>query len=433
MGSRNLLNKKCSVMIALVDINSAYCSMIKCFRPDLEGKPVIVLSNNDGCVVARCQLAKDIGIKMGQPFFELKELIRKHKVEYFSSNYTLFADMSGRVMRTLAKFTPSMEIYSIDEAFLDLSNMPYDLEEYAQEIRHTLRKNIGIPVGIGVGQTKVLAKIANHISKKYPEYKEKGVFILKPEMRDAVLAEFPIEEVWGIGRQHTKRLLSAGVKTALDFTELPESWIKAEMSVVETRLYRELKGQSCLPLEEFAKTRKNICTSRSFPKSVESKSILCEAVSNFAAKCAFKLRKEKTCAGVVTVFVETNRFDTNSYYSNSLVLALPVASNDTSTLIHYALKGLNCIFQAGCAYKKAGVLVSSIVPAANLQGNLFEAPSERKVKAMKVMDKLNAYMGSEKVKIAAQGFNKAWQLKAERMPQCYTTRWDQLMTINLNK
>ena len=418
-------------MIALVDINSAYCSMIKCFRPDLEGKPVIVLSNNDGCIVARCQLAKDIGIKMGQPLFELKELIKKHKVQYFSSNYALFDSMSGRVMRTLSKFTPIMEVYSIDEAFLDLSHMPFNLGEYAQEIQYTLRKNMGIPVGIGVGQTKVLAKVANHIAKKHPSYKSKGVFVLEPEERSQILAEFPIEEVWGIGSQHAKRLWAAGVKSAFDFTQLPENWVKKEMSIVGLRLLRELKGQSCLPLEVFAKARKNICTSRSFPKDLESKSILSEAVSNFAAKCAFKLRKEKSCAGVVTVLIGTNRFHGTTYYSNSLTLTLPVAANDTSTIIHYALKGLNTIFRPGYKYKKAGVLVSNIVPEANIQGSLFESQNENKSKAMQVVDRLNSYMGSEKIKIASQGFDKSWKLKAEHMPGCYTTRWDQLITINL--
>lgn len=367
---------------------------------------------------------------MGQPAFELKELIRKENVACFSSNYTLFGDMSSRVMRTLARFTPEMEVYSIDEAFLDFSNMPFGLFEYAREIKATLKKNVGVPVGIRIGETKVLAKVANHIAKKHPDFKDKGVFVLDPEVRERVLSEFAIEDVWGIGSRFAHRLHSVGVKTAGDFTSLPEHWVKKEMSVVGLRIYRELKGQSCLPLELFSKARKQIITSRSFPTAITKFESVSEAVSNFAAKCAFKLRSETTAANLVTVFIGTNRFDSKRpYYSNSVTLTLPIAANDGPTIIRYALQGLKLIYKPEFGYKKAGVLVSGIIPEGARQTSLFEQPDEKKQAAMEAMDRLNSYMGNEKVKIASQGFDRSWGLKAERLPDCYTTRWDQLIRI----
>ena len=416
-------------MVALVDCNNFYASCERLFNPALEGKPIVVLSNNDGCAVARSQEAKDIGVKMGQPVFLMKEMVQQHNIFLFSSNYTLYGDMSNRVMETLRGFSPNVEIYSIDEAFLDLSRMPYGLQEYAGKIKATVRKNIGIPVSVGIAPTKVLAKLANHIAKKHPLHKAKGFFIIDANNREKVLQEFPIAEIWGIGKKHAERLHNQGIKTAYEFTQLPEKWVKDNMSVVGLRLHKELLGQKCLSLELIQPEKKEICTSRSFPKNIALFGEIQEAVSTHASRCAEKLRKQKSCANQVTVFIHTNLFrEDQGKYSNSLTLTLPSPSNSTLKLVQYAIKSLEAIYRQGYEYKKAGVIISGIVPDHQVQQNLFE-PAENDCLLMNTMDKLNARFGTGKVQVASAGTKKEWKLKREMLSPHYTTNFRDVIKV----
>lgn len=418
-------------MVALVDCNNFFVSCERVFNPALEGRPVIVLSNNDGCAIARSQEAKDLGVKMGQPAFELRALIQKHNIAVYSSNYTLYGDMSNRVMQGLREFTPNLEVYSIDEAFLDLSRMPYNLEEYGSRIRHAIRKNTGIPVSVGMAPTKTLAKLANHIAKKHPQYKAKGCFILDSSNREKVLQEYPIEEIWGIGRQHTERLQRHGVKSAYDFTQLPEQWIKEHMSIVGLRLHKELLGQKCLPLELVQSAKKGICTSRSFSKIVTELGELQEAVSTHASRCAEKLRRQQSCANQLTVFINTSRFnDGAKLYANSVTVTLPAASNSTMKIVQYALHALRTIYRSGYEYKKAGVFVSAIVPDHQVQQSLFEPAIDDSL-LMKTMDKLNARFGSGKIQVASAGTEKQWKLKREMLSPHYTTSLKEVIKVKM--
>ncbi|WP_017734050.1 Y-family DNA polymerase [Nafulsella turpanensis] len=418
-------------MVALVDCNNFFVSCERIFNPALEGRPVVVLSNNDGNAVARSQEAKDLGIKLGQPLFEFQELVDKHHITLFSSNYTLYGDMSNRVMEGLRQFTPHIEVYSIDEAFLDLSRMPYDLQEYSNRIKKTIRKNTGIPVSVGVAPTKTLAKLANHMAKKHPRHKAKGFFILDSGNREKILQEFPIGEIWGIGRAHAERLQKHGVQTAYDFTQLPERWVKEHMSVVGLRLQKELLGQQCLSLALIQPAKKGMCTSRSFPKKVTSLGELQEAVSTHASRCAEKLRKQNSCANQVTVFINTSRFNEPAkLYSNSITVTLPTASNSTLKVVQYALQGLKLIYRADYDYKKAGVFVSGIVPAQQVQQDLFE-PAVNDGLLMKTLDKLNARFGNGKVQLASAGLKKEWQLKRSLLSPHYTTCLKDVIKVSI--
>lgn len=420
-------------MFALVDCNSFYVSCERVFRPDLNDKPVVVLSNNDGCVIARSNEAKKLGIKMGEPAFRIVGFLEANQVVVFSSNYSLYGDLSQRVMSTLSQFTPEIEIYSIDEAFLNLDGLVVELTEYAHRICRTVLKNIGIPVSVGVGPTKVLAKLANHFAKKDPGHQ--GVLVLdSPGKIEEALRRLAIGEVWGIGRQYAKLLESVNVKTAWDFTKLPDSWVRKRMTVVGLRVKKELEGISCLPLELAGSAKKEICTSRSFGEAQTELEPIKEAVANFAAKCAWKLRKQKSCAGVLIVFMQTNGFNLDEpQYHPSLSYPLPVATNSTMEIIQYSLAGLERIFRKGYRYKKAGVIAADIYPEAKVQGSLFdEVDRVRHRQIMKTMDQLNDRFGRERVKFAVQGVVKQkWQLKQAHLSPCYTTQWQDIMTVKV--
>jgi DNA polymerase V len=419
------------IMYALIDCNNFYASCERVFNPALNGKPVVVLSNNDGCVIARSNEAKDLGIKMGEPAFHLKEMIEKHRVTVFSSNYTLYGDMSERVMNTLAEFTPDLEIYSIDEAFLDFSGFRhFNLQAYGQEIRRTVRRYTGIPICVGVGPTKTLAKVANRLAKKQQKYQ--GVCILdKPEKIQNALAELEVEDVWGIGRRYAKMLRRYGVQNALQFSQLSENWVRKQMSVIGLRLRDELRGKACLSLELVRPAKKAICTSRSFGNMVEDLPTLKEAVATYASRCAAKLRRQQGFAHTLMVFIHTNPFkQQEAQYARNSVIQLPVASNSSMELVHYALKALEHIYKPDYRYKKAGVLVSGIVPQNHIQAGLFdETDRDKHQKAMQAVDKLNAILGREKVKLAAQGSGRKWKLRQEKLSPCYTTRWEDILVI----
>jgi DNA polymerase V len=417
-------------MYGLIDCNNFYASCERVFQPSLNGKAIVVLSNNDGCVIARSAEAKVLGIPMGEPAFKLKKLIESNQVAVFSSNYVLYGDMSHRVMTTIGSFVPEMEIYSIDEAFLFLDGFEnINLNELGGRLVRTVIKNTGIPVSLGIAPTKTLAKVANKFAKKYKNYK--GVCIIDTdEKREIALKLTNIGDVWGIGRQYSKKLQYYSVNTAWDFTQRSKGWVRQHMGVVGERTWLELRGTPCIEIES-PKSKKTICTSRSFGEKLTTLEPISEAVANFAAGCAEKLRSQKSTAAVVIVLIQTNPFATNQpQYFNQAVLQLPVSSNDSTELIDYALRGLKSIFKEGYQYKKAGVIVSEITPERPLQADMFDTRDRTKYKkVMGVMDKLNASYGRQKVKIAAQGFDRKWKLRNEKLSPCYTTNLKDIFVV----
>ncbi len=419
-------------MFALVDCNNFYASCERVFNPALNSKPVVVLSNNDGCVIARSNEAKALGIKMGVPAFQITEFLQKNDVAVHSSNYALYGDLSHRVMSTLGQFTPELEIYSIDEAFLSLAGLPVDWEEYAQKIRKTVLKNIGIPVSVGIAPTKVLAKTANHYAKKVPV--NQGIYVLdSPAKINEALKLFEIDEVWGIGRQYAKLLKSLNVKTAWDFTQLQNAWVKKRMTVVGLRVKMELEGISCLEMELIPAAKKAICTSRSFGEPQTELEPIKEAVATYATRCGAKLRKQRSCAGMLMVFIHTNGFKADEpQYEKNFVCKLPVATNSSMELIKYALFALQAIYQKGYRYKKAGVLVLDIVPEDQVQSGLFDNVDRHKHAAiMRTLDGINSKYGRDTLKIAVQGSGERWKLRQEKLSPCYTTKWKDIITIRV--
>lgn len=420
-------------MLALVDCNSFYVSCERVFDPSLNGRPVVVLSNNDGCIVSRSNEAKALGIKLGVPAFKIASLLEKYRVAVFSSNYALYGDVSRRVMTTLAGFAPEVEVYSIDEAFLNLAGIQGNLFSYGQEIRRRVLKDVGMPVCVGVGPTKALAKLANHCAKKRPEHC--GVLVLdSQEIIESALRSVSIGNVWGVGGQYRKMLETAGVRTAWDLTQKADAWVQKRMTVVGLRLKKELLGESCLGLEVMAPAKKMICTSRSFGEPINDLGSLQEAVANFTAACALKLREQRTCAGQLTVFIQTNSFKPEEpQYAKNAVQRLPVATNNSEELIKCAMAILAAIYREGYRYKKAGVLVGEIVPWDGVQGSLFDGVDRVKEgRLMETVDFLNARFGANTVRIARQGCGASrWKLRQEKLSPAYTTRWSDIIEIKV--
>ncbi len=429
MGNCNLCDKK-NVMFALADCNNFYASCERVFNPSLVGKPVVVLSNNDGCIIARSEEAKQIGIKMGVPAFYIKELIDKHKVNVFSSNYALYGDMSLRVMNTLFSIAPTIEVYSIDEAFLDLTKFPANwLPSLGEKMVEKVFKDTGIPIGVGIAPTKTLAKIANHLAKKQPGCSLK--ILASPEEIKESLKKIPITSIWGIGKQHAVFLEKHNIYTAYDFTKAPDNWIKKNLTVVGLRTKKELLGVSCLNMEEIPASKKAICTSRSFGKSQSELQPIEEAVSSFASKCALKLRKQKSVANQIMVFIHTNAFRKDlPQYARNRIINLPVATNSTPPLVKFARIALRSIFQKGFDYKKTGVIVLGLQNQNEVQRSLFEKPTNSRYdELMKTVDKLNSNYGNEKVRVASMGHKKEWKLRQEKLSPSYTTDLDDIITI----
>lgn len=420
-------------MYALVDCNNFYVSCERLFNPKLEGRPIIVLSNNDGCAIARSEEAKALGIDMGTPAFMIDKLIKKHNIEIFSSNYTLYGDISDRVMKTLGTFVPQLEIYSIDEAFLDMHNMDYtDLLKLAIEIKKTVKKNIGIPVCVGIAPTKTLAKMANRYAKK--KRKEIGVhWAANQGLVEEMLAFTEVGDVWGIGRQRALLLTRNGFKTAFDFIKAPEEWVRENMTVVGQRLFNELKGIPALNWEFEQPSKKNICTSRSFGKLISNKKMIQEALSNYVATCALKLRQQKSCAKEINVFLQTNvhRLE-ESQYCRSITIEIEVASNNTGELISYALKGLDIIFKEGYNYQKCGIIAQRLVPQEQIQTSIFDKQTRQRDKViMLAMDKINSSIGKEIVRSARQNFKKEYKLRANHLSSKYTTDISEILHVKI--
>ena len=411
-------------MYALVDCNNFYVSCERVFDSRLEEKPVIVLSNNDGCAISRSGEAKALGIAMGANFFEIEHLVEKHNIYVYSTNFVLYADMSMRVKGLLSQFCPDVEDYSIDESFLSFEGFNhFDLKAYGADIARTIKQGTGIPVSVGIAPTKTLAKVANKYAKKYGAYKS-VCLIDSEEKRIKALQNFEIGDVWGIGRQHTKRLTSIGVRTAHDFTRLPQDWVRKHMTVTGERTWNELRGVPRIKMETAPPPKQTIMVSRSFGKMVGDELILGEAVSTYTAMAAAKLRKQKSCAASMLVFIDTNPFREDlAQYSQHIVMKLPVPSNSTQELIHYALEGLRSIYRPTYLYKKAGVMLMDICSEDAVQGNLFDTIDRKKHQAlMNALDGINERYGRNTLKYACMGDGAAWQIKQERLSPCYTTR-----------
>lgn len=417
---------------ALVDCNNFFVSCERVFNPELKNKPVVVLSNNDGCAISRSNEAKDLGIPMGAPMFKYQSLIKKHHIQLFSTNFVLYGDISNRVMKILAEFTPDLEIYSIDEAFLSLKGINKDLTEYCKNIRKTILKWTGIPISIGIGPTKTLAKAANKLVKKNPKFN--GVLnLINNSQIDELLNQLDVGDVWGVGRKYTKFLLTSGIYTALGLKEAHSKWIKEKMTIMGARTQQELRGDNCSHLEIAEKPRKSILFSRSFGKPQESLKDLSEAVSYFTSAAAEKLRKYKLVASLMTVFVSTNKFKKNEpKYFNGINFCLSVATSYTPELINYSLEGLKKIYRGGYQYKKAGVIMLGLIPENKLQLNLFcNHPSSSNNRLMKVYDGINKKWGGGTIKYVSDGINRPWSMRQSNKSLRFTTHWDELLKIQI--
>jgi DNA polymerase V len=414
-------------IFALVDCNNFYASCERVFSPKLNGQPIVVLSNNDGCVVARSNEAKALGIGMGVPEFQVRPLLRAHQVQVFSSNYTLYGDMSQRVMETLEQFCPDLEVYSIDEAFLSLSGFTTrNMTEYGHTIRATVKRWTGLPVSVGIAETKTLAKIANRIAKRTPD--TGGVFdLLTCPDRDALLGRIVVEDVWGIGRNHAHMLTQHGIQTAFQLREVDDQWIRKHMGVVGLRLVMELRGSSCLDLEQCPQSKQSLTCSRAFGTPINTLAEMEEAISVYTSRVAEKLRRERLAATVLTVCLTTNEFKAGPQYSNSLTLSLPVVTDSTSELIRRALQGIRAIYRDGYLYKKAGVMLTGLVPAGQTQADLFDPKDRgRSKRLMSALDSINNRWGAGTLHYASSGITKAWKTQFHRRSPAYTTDWNEL-------
>ncbi len=421
-------------MIALIDCNNFFCSCERVFDPSLEGRPVVVLSNNDGIVIARSEEAKAFGVPMGAVAYKYRDLFREKDFAVFSSNYVLYGDMSKRVMSILSGFASDVEIYSVDEAFLGLEEYRNeDIREFAIHIRQTVKQWTGMPVGIGIAKTKTLAKIASHSAKKIKDYN--GVCVLKTETEilDA-LHRTPVDEIWGIGRRLSVMLHSYGIHSALDFAKTNQNWVKQKMSVTGLRTWKELNGEKCFDIDTSPERKKSIVTSRTFGQYISEFVPLSEAVSNFASKCAYKLRKQNSCARELYVYIRTNRFRTDiSQVYESKIIELPVATNSTIEIVKYANIILKEIYKPDTLYSKAGVMVQNFVPDDQVQGNLFDTiDRDKHNKLMKTIDGYNDSLGREKLRLLAQGFTRQWHLKNEHLSRCFSTNIKDAIIVNCN-
>lgn len=419
-------------MYALIDCNNFYASCERVFNPNLNNKPVVILSNNDGCVIARSNEAKALLIPMGAPAFQFEKIFEKHNVNVFSSNYTLYGDLSSRVMNILSRFTPDIEIYSIDEAFLvfDGFDEHFNLEDYALNILNTVKRSTGIPISIGIAPTKSLAKVANKIAKKFPS-RTKGVYVINTEeKRIKALKWTKIGDVWGIGRQHERKLLNIKIDNAYKFTELPNQYVKQEMSIVGLRLKRDLSGYSTLHIEETS-IKKNIAVTRAFENMYSDYDEVRERVSSYAVRIGEKLRKQKSCCSMLYIFLITNQFrqDLRQYRGN-IVCHTPFPTNSTIELIKTALNGLDRIYRKGYQYKKAGIIAINLTPAKERQLGLFTNENPKHNVLMNLVDRLNKSENG-KIKFGSQDLGRTWKMKQEKLSNRFTTRIDEIINIKI--
>lgn len=415
---------------ALVDCNNFYASCERVFQPALRGKPVVVLSNNDGCVIARSNEAKAMGIEMGAPWHLNRELFERERVVIRSSNYTLYGDMSGRVMNVLSRFTPDLEVYSIDEAFLGLDGFGDRLHEHATDLRHTVHQWTGIPVSVGIAPTKTLAKVANRFAKKDTD--RAGVYVMTDEAQiEATLARMTLTDLWGVASRMAQRLQELGITNPLKLRDSDPSFIRDRFSVVMQRMVLELRGISCLHLEDHVPDRKSIIASRSFGRPVTTLQEMEEAVASYVGRAAEKMRRQNLATAHLCVFVETNRFKaTDPQYNVTRSIRLPVASADTGTLSKAANRVIRAIYKSGFRYKKAGVMLLDLVPAGKVQGDLWTTPdTPRSIALMEALDSLNGYYGRGTLTYASLGRRQAWKLRRDHISPRYTTCWEELLSV----
>ncbi|EIX9050929.1 Y-family DNA polymerase [Klebsiella oxytoca] len=420
-------------MFALCDVNSFYASCETVFRPDLKGRPVVVLSNNDGCVIARSAEAKPF-VKMGEPYFKQKDLFHRHGIITFSSNYELYADMSNRVMTTLEELSPRCEIYSIDEAFCDLTGVRNcrDLTDFGREIRETVLRRTHLTVGVGIAQTKTLAKLANHAAKQWQRQTGGVVDLSNLERQRKLMALLPVDEVWGVGRRISKKLESMGIDTVLKLADTDIRFIRKHFNVVLERTVRELRGEPCLGLEEFAPVKQEIVCSRSFGGRITEYHEMRQAICSYASRAAEKLRGEHQYCRFISAFVKTSPFALNEpYYGNSASVKLLTPTQDSRDIITAATKCLDAIWKDGHRYQKAGVMLGDFYSQGVAQLNLFDdnAPRQNSEKLMEVLDHLNAKDGRGTLYFAGQGIQTAWQMKREMLSPRYTTRYSDLLKV----
>lgn len=413
-------------MYALIDCNNFYASCERLFRPDLQNKPIVVLSNNDGCVIARSNEAKALGIKMGEPYFKIKHLSQQHNISVFSSNYTLYGDLSHRVMSIIEESWTNVEIYSIDEAFLDLSTLAFhQRDEFCELLQKRILQCTGIPTSIGIGESKTLAKVANYIAKK-----ELKIPVFNITHQPQWLDKIGVADVWGVGRQWQAKLMKANINTAGDLSRLDPHIIRQQFNVVLMRTVLELQGNSCIALED-VQSKKSIMSSRSFGQMQTEFTLLCEAISSHCAKATEKARQQNLIAQRVTVFIRSNPFRPDlKQYSNSLECRLIHATADPRVITQIAKMCLKKLFKPGISYKKVGVMLSELIDERALQLDLFHQHSDdvllKRDKFVKVLDSINARYGSHTIKLAAEGCSSSWRMRSDMKSPCYTTRWNEL-------
>ena len=410
-------------MFALVDCNNFYVSCERVFQPRLENSPVVILSNNDGCVISRSNEAKTLDIPMGAPAFKYLNIFKKEKVNVFSSNYPLYGDMSQRIMKILSMHTPNIEIYSIDEAFLDFRGFKYcDLEKEAFLLKQKIKRWTGIPVSIGIAPTKALAKIANKIAKKYV-HKTKGVYLIKSEKQISnALKWTKVEDIWGVGRQYKKLLIKNSITTANDFCELPDQWVKKNMSILGLRLKKDLKGFSCIGLDEENPDKKSIATTRSFKEVIKKYWELEERIVTYASICSRKLRYQNSNCKSVMVFIRTSsHLPIDQQYYNSSLVNLPNPTNSAITIAKYANMGLRRIFKKSINYKKAGVILTDLTPSNSKQLNLFQNTGNTHGNLMKTIDRIHLKFGENLLKLGNQDLDQTWKMRQEYLSSRYTT------------
>lgn len=418
-------------MFALVDCNNFYASCERVFNPNLIGKPVAILSNNDGCVISRSDEAKALGLPMGAPIFKWESFCKANNVSVLSSNYPLYGDMSSRVMSILKQYSPEVEVYSIDESFLYFKGFDnYDLTKYGLEIKSRILKWTGIPTCVGIAPTKALSKVANKIARKYPN-QTKGVYVMDTEeKRIKALKWLSVDDVWGVGRQLSKRLQTKGCKTAFDFTQLPDVWVKKNFSVVEARLKRDLEGIPTLKLDEIITQKKMIATTRSFDYSYSDIEYIKERVSTFAVSCAEKLRKQGSSCHVIIVMLKSDKHKKElEQHRTSTSVNLTYPTSSSLIISNCAISALMSIFKKGIQYKKAGVIVTGLVPIDNHQLHLFDAENPKHQPLMKSIDSLNAKYKNNKIRIANQDLKRTWKMRQDRLSPRYTTNINDIIVV----
>jgi DNA polymerase V len=412
--------------IALIDVNNFYVSCERVFNPKLEDKPVVVLSNNDGCAISRSNEAKELGIKMGTPWFKLKEFAKQENVSALSSNYTLYLDMSHRVMTLLSKFSPDQEVYSVDESFLDLTSFKSkDLIKYGQQIKTKIKQWTGLPVSIGIGSTKTLSKLANQIAKKNPSFK--GVCNLNVMDEDTLetwMSHFPVSDVWGVGRSLAPKLNQLGIISVLDLKHADPDYIRQQFSIVLEKTVRELNGVMCIELKDIEEPNKEIIVSRSFGRRVRNKQELIEAVTSYTSRAAERMRKQESVATSLYIYIRTSPHDDKKQYANGVNIPLFQPSDDSMVLTNAALLGLDYIYREGFDYQKAGITLCNLTSKHKMQGNLFSDTISNS--RMKIMDTINQRWKG-KLKLGSEGITKEWEMKANFKSRNYTTNWDQLI------